>query len=102
EELTGTQPDELPKSGTTRCVVHGQSDAAFVCKHLAARVTAPGASIGFVQPSPRDKNSRQAWCRECDAMFLREGQWNDVSEAFAKVTMICADCFDSLAESQKI
>ena len=43
----------------------------------------------------------QAWCDECNEVFLKKGgEWNDVSEGFADVMVICAGCFSDLRESR--
>ena len=37
-----------------------------------------------------------AWCRACDQVRIREGgDWNEVSEAFAKITLICHHCYEA-------
>jgi hypothetical protein len=77
------------------CDAHGRSDAAFVCKHLAC--ARPNAVLGFhqaqIDPQNREWGDLQGWCDRCDEVFLAEGEWNDASEAFAGITLVCSGCF---------
>jgi uncharacterized protein YjaG (DUF416 family) len=34
-----------------------------------------------------------AWCDSCDEVLTKVGEWNDESEAFAKIKLICDACF---------
>jgi len=75
------------------CGVHGERHAAFVCQHLVL-----GSGLGFIEPiegpTSLDETGEQcAWCSECENIRQHEDGWNDVSESFAHVTMICNTCF---------
>jgi hypothetical protein len=35
-------------------------------------------------------------------VYVREGEWNDASEAFAGVTLICSACFADLRATQHV
>ena len=35
----------------------------------------------------------QAWCDECEKVRLKEGEWNDVSMAIAKIELVCDQCY---------
>ena len=80
------------------CAAHGETQAAFVCRHLVGAVRSSGPAIGFNEPSPLG-DEPQAWCAECDTVYLDEGEWNDVSEGFAGVTLICSGCFADLKQT---
>ena len=76
------------------CGVHGSRRATFVCQHLVC-----GRGLGFIEPTqgppiPDESDEQCAWCSECENMRQQEGGWNDVSEAFTHVTMICDACFE--------
>ena len=71
------------------CEVDGKSHATFVCRHLARN-----AGLGFFWSETPDDPRPDAWCGACDEVLEREGGWNDRSEPFAKVTLICAACYD--------
>jgi hypothetical protein len=78
-----------------RCSEHGERYATFVCQHLVR-----GTGLGFFEPnrdpiSPDESGDQAAWCSECEAVRQQQGGWNDVSEAFAHVTMICDACFEA-------
>ena len=39
------------------------------------------------------------WCAECEEVRIRcGGDWNDESEAFAKIKLLCGGCWDRLKE----
>ena len=77
------------------CGQHGQRRPTFVCKHLVR-----GSSLGFLEPnrepvSPEESDEQCAWCDECERVRQEQRGWNDVSEAFAGITMICDLCFEA-------
>lgn len=78
-------------SDTVECPVHGTEDPAFVCRHLNL-----SQAVGFIEGfDPQDPEAElyHAWCRACDAVLMREEDWNDRSEAFAGVRMVCRGCY---------
>src|SRR5690242_14836918 len=84
-----------PNDRTVHCGQHGDRCPTFVCKHLVR-----GSSLGFFMPnrepvSPDESDERAAWCADCERVRQEQGGWNDVSEAFAGVTMICDLCFEA-------
>ena len=83
---------ELTKNSKVDCVEHGLLRPTFVCRHLLDRT-----GVGFNTPDdPPDSEwpFKQAWCDECDKMLMRVGEWNDESEGFAGITMICENCYE--------
>jgi hypothetical protein len=81
------------KERAVTCESYGTSRAAFVCQHLN-KDTYTGFHKAFqsntlIEPD----DDYQACCDECRKMRLREGEWNDVSEGFAKIRLICDQCF---------
>lgn len=86
--------DPLNKNSLMECVRHGTHRPAFICQHLQF-----GAGLGFNQadePFDPEWPFQNAWCDECDKVLLREGEWNDVSEGFAKITLICEGCLEEI------
>jgi len=77
------------------CPTHGESFATFVCQHLAH-----GAGRGFfsaddgtgADPCP------DAWCAECDSLLMAKGKWDEESEAFAGITLLCAGCYAAVKQ----
>lgn len=91
-ELTQEEYDGL-KEKYVECETHGTSRVAFVCQHLNK-----DNYIGFHEafesnPLIEPDDDYQAWCDECEKIRLQEGEWNDVSEGFAKIRLICDQCF---------
>ena len=92
DELTKEQYDSLKDRAVT-CESHGTSRAAFVCQHLN-KDTFTGFHEAFgSNPLVEPDDDYQAWCGECEKIRLQEGEWNDVSEGFAKIRLICGQCF---------
>jgi hypothetical protein len=57
-----------------------------------------GSGLGFLTPNRQpigdESDEQAAWCNECEKVRQIQGGWDDVSEAFAGVTMICDACFE--------
>ncbi|MQX52029.1 hypothetical protein [Alcanivorax sediminis] len=81
------------------CRIHGSSGYALVCQHLANQCSSDAPMTYYLaadDDSPDRSQVENAWCDECDKVLLREGDWNDTSEAFASVKVICAQCFNDM------
>jgi hypothetical protein len=78
------------------CDTHGSARAAFVCQHTLQSLQDAKAR-GFI--SVRDPNGCiNAYCHECDAVLQSHGgNWNDESEAFASITLVCEGCATKVA-----
>lgn len=76
------------------CCNHGERYPAFVCQHLVKN-----AKVGFWEPFDSDPSKTykddelNAWCDKCDEVLTQEGEWNDKSEEFAQIKLICDKCF---------
>ena len=82
----------LNRESFMACPVHGIGKPAFICQHLQH-----GVGVGFFSPdSPpaEDEPWMQAWCAACEKARLKAGGWNDESEAYASIRLICGGCFD--------
>jgi hypothetical protein len=91
-ELTQEEFDRLKDEQIT-CETHGAGRIAFVCQHLIN-----GDCAGFHEafesnPLIEQDDDYQAWCDECEKVRLKEGEWNDVSMAFAKIKLVCDQCY---------
>jgi hypothetical protein len=77
------------------CVFHGPSDSAFICRHLVRARSGPllGFHQAAIDPYNREWGDLNGWCDQCDEIYLAEGAWNDVSEGFAGITLVCSGCF---------
>ena len=73
------------------CEAHGECRATFVCQHLVR-----GRGLGFCEADRKPGSAAgSAWCSECERVRVQQGGWDDISEGFAKVTMICDACFEA-------
>lgn len=78
------------------CPQHGQGYATFVCQHLAR-----GSDAGFFYGG--DDLRPDAWCAECDRVLMEHGgEWNDASEVFAGITLLCSHCYDIVRDRNEV
>ncbi len=81
------------------CCTHGKQQATYVCQHIVQTLK-DGKSRGFWSAEPEQGNERpDSWCTACEEMVNSlGGEWNDESEAFAGVTLLCGACYDRAKE----
>lgn len=91
-EPARAQMSELNKDSKVDCGEHGLVSPAFVCRHLV-NWTGTGFNVPDDPPDP-DLPFKNAWCDECDKLLMSVGEWNDETEAFADITMICENCYE--------
>lgn len=76
------------------CGEHGREQATFVCRHIVQTLR-DGEARGFFSSGESPDNPRpDAWCGDCEDLVNRVGEWNDESEAFAGVSLLCGACYD--------
>ena len=51
--------------------------------------------MGFVENSD-DPNDLQAWCEQCEAMFLSEGDKTPAFREFNGMAVVCVQCYHEL------
>lgn len=73
------------------CGAHGERAATFLCKHLVESES-KGFNVGYDPEHPNNLYP-DAWCNECEAVLEQEGEWNDISEKFADIKMLCSCCY---------
>jgi len=78
------------------CSTHGTTDATFVCRHLVDGQKL-GFNVGYDPENPYDLCS-DAWCDECEKVLDAEGEWNDESEKFADIRLLCSSCYEDIRE----
>ncbi len=84
---------DVPKK-LVECSEHGPQQATYVCQHIVLGLRGDEAR-GFWSAADSGNPRPDAWCTACNE-FLHEkgGDWNDVTEAFASVTLLCGACYD--------
>ena len=74
-----------------QCSEHGLQEETYVCKHSLRTKEV----IGFYWSS---KPRGDAWCATCEKVRIAEGgssgDWNERSEAFADIKILCGACYD--------
>jgi hypothetical protein len=84
----------LDKDSFMQCPRHGTQRPTFICRHLQY-----GQALGFFTPDePLTKENpwKNAWCGACEEVLAKEGCWNDRSEGFAGVMVICEGCYEEI------
>ncbi len=83
---------------TVTCPEHGEQQMTFVCSHLADSLQS-GESVGFFWHADPENPRGDAWCQACeDYAAANGGEWNEKTEIFAKVTVLCGACYDRVKE----
>ncbi|HWA95493.1 MAG TPA: DUF2199 domain-containing protein [Terracidiphilus sp.] len=77
-------------SETVQCSTHGESQKAFVCKHLVGE----NFGLGFNRNDPNDDNPfPDAWCDACEGCRMEYGGWTEESEKHIGISLICSNCY---------
>jgi hypothetical protein len=83
-------------TNTVECHAHGEQEETFVCQHLLGALGTRKKVGLFRSGGPRG----DAWCSACEEVRIREdgvtGDWNERSEAFAGIKLLCGACYDEL------
>ena len=76
----------------TSCERHGERTAAIVCRH---HIQVNDHPAGFIENSD-DPEDLQAWCDDCERMFLQEGDKTDDFRVFNDFAVVCVNCYVDL------
>lgn len=94
---------KLLKQKTVDCGTHGYKRPAFVCQHLNLE-----NPVGFEEAFETEKgmdlgeeDDFQTWCNDCEKVRVEYGGWNEQSESFAKIKLVCEDCYFEMKELNK-
>jgi len=82
------------QNSSIQCDTHAETDATFVCQHLL-KGEKLGFNIGF-DPGLPDDLWPDAWCDQCEKVFLKEGEWNELSEKFSPIKLLCTRCYETV------
>ncbi|MFZ4081890.1 MAG: hypothetical protein ACOYKN_11735 [Pirellula sp.] len=74
-----------------KCQQHGKQMTAVVCCHMIDAVD----PVGFVENSS-DPEDLQAWCEECERLFVSETEMTEAFVAFNDFAVVCRDCYHDL------
>ncbi len=82
------------RSPTIACGTHGKRIPAVVCGHHSS---ATRRVLGFVENSSEPEDL-QAWCGDCEDMFVREGDMTKAFRKFNDMTVVCDLCYARIRE----
>lgn len=72
------------------CEEHGSATMVFVCSHLLEE---PIQRWHSGCPSPENPWP-DAWCDQCNAAFLKEGEWNAKNSDMTDIRPLCHHCYE--------
>lgn len=78
------------------CDTHGKANGTFLCKHLLGSENL-GFNLGY-DPDYPDELCPDAWCDKCEEILDAEGEWNEKSEAFADIKLLCEYCYEDIRD----
>lgn len=87
------------KQKNVDCGMHGFRRPAFVCKHLSLKMPKKGFEEAFDTYKGMDLGEDEDFatcCDECEKHRLEQGGWNDESEKFADIKLVCEECYFEL------
>ena len=86
------------------CRIHGRGKPAFVCQHLrgSSKIGFYESELGTADPNYDPEFEFQGWCQQCENIRAAQGGWNDVSEDFAKPTLVCDGCFQEIKKANQL
>ena len=89
-----------PEEQRVHCHQHGPTKPAYACCHSIVSLR-DGSKRGLI--FVRDEDGQyNGWCDECDKFLMSHGEeWNDETEGFAKIGLLCEVCFERLIEMNK-
>lgn len=76
------------------CNEHGPQVSAVVCGHMLKQTS---RALGFVENNSAP-DDLQAWCEECETMFLQEGEMTREFLDFNAMALVCVVCYLTLKE----
>ena len=84
----------MSKESLIKCSTHGSRAPAIVCCH---QVNNRDRIVGFVENSS-DPEDLQAWCDECERLFIQEDGMTEVFRAFNDFKVVCDFCYVQIKE----
>lgn len=81
-----------------KCSDHGERLSAVVCRH---HVDAHERRVGFVENSS-DPADLQAWCEDCEEMFLRHRKMTEEFRRFNDFAVVCIECYAMLKSRHSV
>lgn len=85
------------------CDCHGLKRHAFVCQHLNKKIK-KGFNEAFEtweEMELHEDDDLQAWCDACEEIRVEHDGWNEESEKYSKIKLICEGCYFEMKEINK-
>lgn len=94
-EFVEKEKAQIIKDSYISCNKHGSKRRAFICRHLN-KIEKLGFEEAFDSEPGMELNEEEdfsAWCNLCELARAEEGEWNDKSMKFAKIRLVCEECY---------
>jgi hypothetical protein len=85
-------PETVPETVRVECSHHGSGVATYVCEHLVSQPE----QKWFSNTSIEEDKWPDAWCANCEVLFLEQGEWNDKNEPRTNIEVLCHHCYERL------
>jgi hypothetical protein len=76
-------------SPVARCGTHAKELGAIVCSH---HLQATSRVLGFIE-NCTDAANLQAWCDECERLFISEEGMTEAFRKFNDFKVVCSECY---------
>lgn len=74
-----------------QCETHGETEKAFVCKHLGGETFGQG----FNREEPSEANPfPDAWCDDCETIRAAHDGWTEETGKLAEIRLVCSGCYE--------
>ncbi|HJU94263.1 MAG TPA: DUF2199 domain-containing protein [Pyrinomonadaceae bacterium] len=78
-------------SDTVICDSHGETEATFVCSHLAEG----SAGVGFNRDEPTEEDPfPDAFCNDCDLILEAHHGWTEEVDKLIEARLLCSRCYE--------
>ncbi|MFY1046619.1 DUF6882 domain-containing protein [Chryseobacterium sp. GP-SGM7] len=95
---------KMLKQKKIECESHGLRRPAYVCQHLNLEIP-----VGFEESFETyygmeldDEDNFQAWCSDCEKIRIKYDGWNEESEKFADIKLVCENCYFEIKKLNSI
>jgi hypothetical protein len=106
DEIENDFVEELKKINKSKtekhleCGKHGKSRPAFICQHLNEN-NQTGFEESFeteIGMYLAEDDYLSAWCNKCEEIRNKDDGWNDENMEFAKIKLVCENCYFEIKE----
>lgn len=72
------------------CDEDGKGYECFICRHLFENPV----QVWYSRDPTPENPWPDAWCAECDVVFMRDGAWTDANSSCTEIKLLCHLCYE--------